>query len=318
MLSGYMSGAISRIGMRNVEMRHLRYFIAVAEAGSVMAGARVVGIVQPALSRQIRELEEAVGTPLLVRKAKGVVLTAAGASFLRDAKQLLADLRGSRDRALRCAAGQLGELRLGVLPNYLTLPTVTQALQVFRASCPDVRVVVEPMLSAEQVAAITSHQLDGGVMAWRSDEASHLSGVVLLRDRFVLAMPASPGRRRKVPARLADLTEQSFVWFDPVRSAAHHRFLMTQLERAGFTPRISQTGSDIPTLIGLVSAGMGCAFVPESLSAVCPTTVRLVPLDEVADRYDVEFAFDGEATAPVVSRFLDALLQVTGGRERTL
>jgi DNA-binding transcriptional LysR family regulator len=300
--------------MRNIEMRHLRYFVAVAEAGSVMAGARAVGIVQPALSRQIHELEEAIGTPLLLRKAKGVELTAAGASFLRDAKQLLADLHGSRDRALRSAAGQLGELRLGVLPNYLTLPVVTKVLKVFRELCPDVKVTVEPMLSAAQVAAIASRQLDGGIMAWRKDEAPHLSGVALLCDRFVLAMPSSPGNRCKAPRKLAELAGQPFVWFDPGRSAAHHRFLMAQCQRAGFTPRIAQTGGDVPTLIGLVSAGMGCAFVPESFAGVCPPTVRLVTLDELAGRFDVEFAFDREAAAPVVSRFLEALRQVTGGR----
>lgn len=300
--------------MRNIEMRHLRYFVAVAEAGSVMAGARAVGIVQPALSRQIRELEAAIGTPLLVRKAKGVDLTAAGVSFLRDAKQLLAGLHGSRDRALRCAAGQLGELRLGALPNYLTLPVVTHVLQVFRELCPEVKVSVDPMLSAAQAAAIASKQLDGGIMAWRKEEAPHLSGLVLLSDRFVLAMPSSPGSRRKAPRRLAELADQPFVWFDPGRSAAHHRFLMAQCQRAGFTPRVTQIGSDVPTLIGLVSAGMGCAFVPESFAAVCPPSVRLVAMDEVAGRFDVEFAFDRETATPVVSRFLEALRQVTGRR----
>lgn len=298
--------------MRNIEMRHLRYFVAVAEAGTVMAGARAVGIVQPALSRQIRELEEAVGTALLERKPKGVALTVAGESFLRDAKQLLAELQLSRERALRCAAGQLGELRLGVLPNYLTLPVVTKVLQTFRASCPDVTASVEPMLSAAQVAAIASHQLDGGIMAWRSEVAPHLSGVVLLSDRFVLAMPASPRSRQSAPAQLADLAGCAFVWFDPSRSAAHHRFLMAQCERAGFTPRVTQIGADVPTLIGLVSAGMGCAFVPESLAAVCPPTVRLVPMKEVAERFDVEFAFDAQTATPVVARFLDALRDATG------
>ncbi|RZF28509.1 LysR family transcriptional regulator [Paraburkholderia sp. UYCP14C] len=300
--------------MRNVEMRHLRYFVAVAEAGSVMAGARSVGIVQPALSRQIRELEEAIGTPLLARKSKGVELTAAGASFFQDAKQLLADLTTSRERALRCAAGQLGELRLGVLPSYLGLPVVTCALKAFRASCPDVKVSVSPMLSAEQVAAIANKQLDGGIMAWRRDEAPYLSSAVLISDRFVLAIPASQGRRRKGPGKLAELADQPFVWFDPRRSATHHRFLIAQCERAGFTPQVTQIGSDVPTLIGLVAAGMGCAFVPESLSAVCPPTVRLIPLEEVAERFDVEFAFDGDTAAPVVSRFLDALRQVTARR----
>ena len=125
-------GSSGAADLRRIELRHLRYFIAVAEAGSVVAGARSVGIVQPALSRQIQELEEAIGTPLLRRLPKGVELTAAGTGFLRDARQLLAGLQASRERAQRSAAGLLGELRLGVQPNYLALPAVAALLQVQR------------------------------------------------------------------------------------------------------------------------------------------------------------------------------------------
>lgn len=298
--------------MRQVELRHLRYFVAVAEAGSVMAGARAVGIVQPALSRQIRELEEAIGTPLLIRRATGVALTAAGASFLRDATRLLADLRDSRERALRSAAGELGELRLGVLPNYLPLPVVSNVLKAFRDACPQVKLSIAPMLSADQAAAIARGELDGGIMAWRRDEAPQLAGVRLLSDRFVLAMPAEPEHPIDAPRALADLADTPFVWFDPQRSAAHHRFVIDQCRQAGFTPRIAQVGSDIPTLIGLVAAGMGCAFVPESASPSCPRTVRLVALDALAGRFDVEFVYDGHAPSPVVRQFL-AALRAAGG-----
>ena len=154
-------------------------------------------------------------------------------------------------------------------------------------------------------------------MAWRRDEAPHLSGIALLSDRFVLAMPAAQAAHHKAPKRLADVADQPFVWFDPERSSAHHRFLMQQCERAGFAPRVAQIGSDIPTVVGLVAAGMGCAFVPESLSALCPPTVQLVPLREVSDRFDVEFTFDEDAATPVVMRFAQALREVVGRRGRT-
>ena len=85
----------------------------------------------------------------------------------------------------------------------------------------------------------------------------------------------------------------------------------------GFAPRVAQIGSDIPTVVGLVAAGMGCAFVPESLSALCPPTVQLVPLREVSDRFDVEFAFDENAATPVVARFAQALREVVGRGGRT-
>lgn len=221
-------------------------------------------------------------------------------------------LRDSRERALRSAAGELGELRLGVLPNYFPLPVVSNVLKAFRDACPHVKLSIAPMLSAEQAAAIARGELDGGIMAWRRDEAPQLAGVRLLSDRFVLAMPSTPGRRVRAPARLAELADAPFVWFDPQRSAAHHRFLIERCRREGFTPRIAQVGSDVPTLIGLVAAGMGCAFVPESAAPSCPGTVRLVALDTLAERFDVEFVYDGHAVSPVVRQFLAALHATAG------
>jgi DNA-binding transcriptional LysR family regulator len=300
--------------MRNLEIRHLRYFVAVAEARSVMAGARVVGIAQPALSRQMRELEEVIGTALLVRTSRGVDLTAAGESFLRDAVQLLSELKNSQQRALRASRGEIGELRLGVLPNYLTLPVFARALQVFRAAYPGVTVSVEPMLSATQVRAMAGQQIDGGVMAWRACDAPHLKSVLLLQERFVLALPMALVNPNHLPQTLTDLKDLAFVGFDPIRSPAQHRFLTAQCDRAGFTPCVAQIGSDIPTLMGLVAAGMGCAFVPESVAQTCPAHVMLVGLDELKQTFDVEFAYDSQAPTPVTLQFV-ALLERESARD---
>lgn len=293
--------------MRNLELRHLRYFVAVAESGSLLAAARSVGIVQPALSRQIRQLEEGVGTALFVRSSSGMALTAAGEGFLCDAKKLLADLQRSQERALRAARGEEGELRLGVLPNYLSLPIFAEALSAFRRACPAVNISVLPMLSAQQAVAIDRKEIDAGVMAWRSHEAAHLGSVLLLRERFVLAVPAEIARALPGHPQLADVGACSFVWFDPIRSVAQHHFLMVQCSKAGFVPEVGQMGSDIPTMIGLVAAGMGCAFVPASLASACPATVTLVELDEVAEVFDVDLAYDARHVAPVLRQFLTVL-----------
>ncbi|WP_022982727.1 LysR family transcriptional regulator [Ideonella sp. B508-1] len=293
--------------MRNIQFRHLRYFVAVAEAGSVQAGARVVGIVQPALSRQIHELEEAIGTPLLRRTSKGVEVTAAGQSFLSDARRMLQGLAQSQDRALRASRGELGVLRVGALPNYLVLPALAGALQRFRAELPRVSLSVEPMLSVEQAAAIAQGQIDGGIMAWRQAEAPHLSHMLLLKERFVLAMPSSGTAPVRPPRKLADLAGTPFVWCDPIRSPAQHRFLTTQCQAAGFTPQVQQTGSDMATLMGLVAAGVGCTFVPSSMASTCPPSIRLVSLAEVGQRFPVEWVYDPDRVTPVMQRFMALL-----------
>ncbi|WP_051974804.1 LysR family transcriptional regulator [Cupriavidus necator] len=296
--------------MPTIEMRHLRYFVAVAEARSIVAASRALNIVQPALSRQIRDLEEHVGTALLVRHPKGVQLTAAGVGFLQDARQLLHDADQACDRAHRIGQGLSGTLRIGVLPNYLALAQTTSILEDFREHQADILLSVEPMLSAQQADSIRNGELDGGIMAWRPKDDPSLDGHLLLRDSFVLAMPAA--QEEPAAIRLADLASEKFIWFSRERSPAQHDALVAECARSGFFPRIVQIGTDIPTMLGLVAAGMGYAFVPESIRPMCPPTVRLLRLRDLRTQFDVEFAFHAQAQtrAPAVDRFLMSVRRV--------
>jgi DNA-binding transcriptional LysR family regulator len=298
--------------MRTIEMRHLRYFIAVAESQSIIAASRMLNIVQPALSRQIRDLEDQVGTPLLIRHTKGVELTSAGASFLHDAKQMLRDAADACERANRIGQGLSGTLKIGVLPNYLSLPETLSILRHFREHQADVILSVEPMLSLQQAQSIRSGELDGGIMAWRPKDDAALSGVRLLREGFVLAMPTASTHASSAPESLADVAAEKFIWFSRDRSAPQHDTLIAACARAGFVPNIAQIGTDIPTILGLVAAGMGCAFVPASVKPVCPPTVHLVPLKDLNAQFDVEFVFSAGTYPRTVERFLASVRSVVG------
>lgn len=132
-----------------MDFRHLRYFLAVVDSGSVAAAARQLHIVQPALSPQIRDLEEELGAALFSRNARGVELTAAGAQFVLDAWRLLIDIESARQRALRVAQGSAGTLRIGVSATYGWHPTILSHINNFRQSHPDISLYVEPAARGE-------------------------------------------------------------------------------------------------------------------------------------------------------------------------
>ncbi|MFJ4294009.1 LysR family transcriptional regulator [Cupriavidus sp. NPDC089707] len=299
--------------MQTIEIRHLRYFIAVAEARSIVAAARALNIVQPALSRQVKDLEDYIGAPLLVRHAKGVKLTPAGVSFLNDAKQLLRHTLDARDRAHRIGQGLGGTLKIGALPNYLVLPEALAILKDFREHQADVVLSVEPMLSLQQAKSIRNGELDGGILAFRSKDDPSLQGIRLLREGFVLAMPALVKNSRTAPKKLADVATEKFIWFSRDRSAPQHDALIAECAKAGFVPHIAQIGADIPTMLGLVAAGMGYAFVPASTRAACPPSVHLLPLKGLDAEFDVEFVYSREAQSPPVERFVASVRRVLGG-----
>lgn len=298
--------------MRNIETRHLRYFIAVAEEGSIIAASRALNITQPALSRQIQDLEGAIGVPLFERHAKGVQLTDAGVSYLQDAKQSLLQLEQARDRAHRIAQGQTGSFRLGIMPSYLASPVTLSILEHYREHNPEILLSIEPLLSLQQAQALRNEQLDGGIMAWRTADDASLSGIPLYREHFVLAVPAQAAPPARRPRRLADIASERFVWFSREKSSAQHSLLMTACANAGFTPHIVQIGTDTPTILGLVAAGMGCALVPASSQLHAPPAVAFIALADLTERVDIEFVYSAARRSPRVQRFIESVRHVTG------
>ncbi|EHP43426.1 LysR family transcriptional regulator [Cupriavidus basilensis OR16] len=302
--------------MRNIETRHLRYFIAVAQEGSIIAASRALSITQPALSRQIQDLEANIGVPLFERHAKGVQLTDAGMSFLQDARQSLLQLEQARDRAHRIAQGQTGSFTLGIMPSYLASPVTLAILAHFREQNPEILLSIEPLLSLQQAQAIRSEELDGGIMAWRAPDDASLNGIALYHERFVLAMPAQPSAPAKRARRLADIAGERFVWFNREKSSAQHNLLIAACAKAGFTPHIVQIGTDTPTILGLVAAGMGCALVPASSQRHAPPTIAFIALADLTDGVDIEFVYSAARRSPRVQRFIASVRHVTGKKAR--
>ncbi|WP_431036900.1 LysR family transcriptional regulator [Pseudomonas yamanorum] len=288
-----------------MELRHLRYFVAVAEHRSVAEAARHLHIVQPALSRQIRDLEQTLGVDLFRRSSKGVELTLAGQHFIRDAQAILSDLQTARERITRIANGQSGALRIGIAPNYSWHPSALQPLREFKREHPDITLMLEPALSARQQVKIAEGTQDGGFLAWRDPKDPAFSGLAMFDCRLVLAVPRGSELHLSPPRHLADLQYQQCVWFSRDQAPSYYDFLIHSCHVAGLSPQLVHLGADISTVLGLVAAGMGYSIVPDSSQFNCPNDVVLLPHPDLTGLYPVEFVWRSDSDDPALMRLVE-------------
>lgn len=243
-----------------MELRHLRYFIAVAETGSLSRAAEKLFIAQPPLSVQIRQLEDEMGTPLFVRHPKGVRLTAAGEALMPEARALLDRAGHLKDRLQ--GDGTSGVLALGYVPSASStvLPALVRQL---RAAHPALRIELREMISSAQTEALVAGHLDAGI-ARSPARHPRVVAPAQMDDPFCLVSPAveSPAPRGAIDLRA--LAEQDFVAFTRHRGPAYFDQSIHLCARAGFSPRIRYEASTVHGVLDLVAAGLGHALVPQS------------------------------------------------------
>ena len=268
-----------------MELRHLRYFQAIAEELSFSRAARRLNVVQPALSRALKELEDQLGVELLARTRRSVVLTAAGKSFLDDAAFIFERLDLSIRRARRAASGQVGELRLG----YIGPPTnlfLSRLLEEFARRCPQVTVHLEERTPERVWEMVAKGRLDLALTRPVHAHASLGMQTLLLRnERLCAAVPhRHPWAERKSLAwdRLAD---QPLIVLARREGAGLHDEILAACRRSGFTPKLGHTPSLIGTVLRYVESGAGIGIVPECLGESDISTrwrqVKLTPVQTV-------------------------------------
>lgn len=286
-----------------MELRHLRYFVAVAEALSFARAARALNISQPPLSRQIRALEEELGTALFARTKRSVQLTPAGAALLPEARRLLREADGLKAGALRLAAGEVGTLALGFISvaAYNLLPDLAPE---FRRRHPGVKLVLQEATSDVLLTALRQAELDVGLVLPTAD-APGLEYVPLVHDTLIAALPAgSAPARGKGPLALASLAGEPFILFPRQVGASLYDAIVGACRRAGFAPRIEQEAIQMQTIVSLVAAGMGVALVPAALERMRRTGVVYRPLAERGAKVEIGIAWRAGDDAPVVRAFV--------------
>lgn len=283
-----------------MEIRQLRYFVCVADQGSIAAAARALHVAQPALSRQIAALEGELGARLVHRLPRGVALTGAGQELARQAREVLLALKKLTTEVARAAAGGIGSLRIGVMPGYSWL---LGSMDEMRRRHPAVRLEVETLLSLEQQEQIKSGKLSAGVMAWRSALDPALSGAKLYTDGFSVAFSRKqlPNFR---PRHLKDFAGEKFISFARSQSPSHYDLVARAFAAAGFAPEVSHVASDLPTMVGLVASSRAYAVVPISFRTQCPETVRIARVDGLDLPFDIELVWRTDNDDQILNNFL--------------
>ncbi len=285
----------------DLELRHLRYFVAVAEELHFGRAARRLHMAQPPLSQQIRRLEEIVGAPLLARTSRSVALTPAGEAFLGRARRLLDAAAEGVDEAARIGRGEAGTLDVGFVSSAITLG-VPERLQAFRERFPDVHTRLHEGQTSQIVGRLTRGEVDVGIVR-DAEPGDGVEATVLATEGYVAVLPAGhrlAGRRRLDAGALAG---EPFVFYPVTAGPLAHRRNLQPCRDAGFEPRIVQEGSSWVTIFHLVGVGVGVTVAPASAAEIRPATVVAVPLSDRA-RSEVQVVTRAGDDRPVVARFL--------------
>ncbi|SQF94438.1 LysR family transcriptional regulator [Paucimonas lemoignei] len=248
-----------------MELRHLRYFIAVAEELHFGRAARVLGISQPPLSQQIQALEQELGARLFERTNRRVALSEAGRLFLDEARLVLAQVDRASDVARRAQLGELGELKIGFTTSAPFTSSIPQAIFAFRQSYPAVHLALQEMNSMAVAAGLEDESIQVGIMRPLALPDS-LVVVELLREPLVAIInadhPLAQGSEQGL--HLAELAGEPFVFFPRTYGSGLYAQFMELARAAGFSPMITQEAGEVMTIIGLVAAGLGVTVLPAS------------------------------------------------------
>lgn len=248
-----------------MELRHLRYFIAVAEELHFGRAAQALGISQPPLSQQIQALEQELGARLFERTNRRVALSEAGRLFLEEARQVLAQVDKAADVARRAQLGELGEMKIGFTSSAPFNSSIPKAIYSFRQRFPAVHLNLKEMSSREVADALLDESIEVGLMRPLALPES-LVATELFREPLVAVLnadhPLVEGSEQGL--ELKALANEPFVFFPRSYGSGLHAQLLSLARQAGFTPHFAQEAAEVMTIIGLVSAGLGVSVLPAS------------------------------------------------------
>jgi len=287
-----------------MELRHLRYLVAVADFGGVNAAAARMRVAQPAISRQIKDLEAELGFALLERAGRGVVVTDAGRVFVEAARDILARVAQAAESAGKIAAGTAGTVRVGLLESASWSGLVPKTFFQFSRTHPKIRLDVVPMSSVDQIEAVLNGRLDAGFV-YRQDNLDPQKLVVrpLRTDDIVFAASTELDFGHEGPLSLEDIDGLPIIGFPRRAAPAYYDRLRAALMGIGFDAEITQEAENETTMLSLVSAGVGCAFINSAAMNRPPRHVQFRKV--VGLSLPIEFVFVTRNPPGSMARLLD-------------
>ena len=293
-----------------MELRHLRYFIAVAEELHFSRAAERLHIAQPPLSQQIQQLEAELGVELFQRKTKRQVqLTQAGQVFLQEAYQLFAQLEKAIDLTQRTGRGEKGRLQVGFtsLVTYDLLPVI---LRRFREQFPEVELVLQELTTTQQEQALFNHRINVG-FAHPPLENNTLNLECIQQEELILALRETHFLAKQENISVKSLSDENFIMFPRHLGPGLYDQILSVCQQGNFSPKVTIEAIQMQTIIGLVSAGMGMAIVPSSLQNLQRAGVVYRAFKEKTPLVETAVVWQPEEMTPVLREFLQIVRSVS-------
>ena len=296
-----------------MELRQLRYFVAVAEELHFTRAAERLHIGQPPLSHAIQVLEADVGAQLFERSKRWVRLTGAGLLFLADARRILDLADQAAETARRAQRGEAGVLRIGFTYSTPLTPLFANVINRYRQLYPAVSLTLHEMATLPQLDALVQRQLDlGFVRPPESALPPAISLDALREDRLIVVLPESSPLAGQKQVAMADLAQMDFVMYPQAAGTGIHPQIMRLCREAGFAPRIGQLAGESTTIIGLVAAGCGVSVLPASFERIRMDGVCYRPLADRGATTTLLLARRRDETTPLVNAFVRMVSAVVG------
>jgi DNA-binding transcriptional LysR family regulator len=285
-----------------VELRQIRSFLSVAETLHFGRTAALIHISQPALSLQIRALEEEIGVPLFERNRRKTILTEAGLAFRKDAAAALSQLDLAVRSSRLAAEGKLGFLRIGFIftAGFEIVPGIVRR---FRSLNPEVELSLRSIPTATQVRMLEAGSLDIGFLRLPIGEHPALEVRTVHREAFVIVVPRSHKLAKKKRVRLRDVSGENFVIYERSYAPGFHDLIFGMLRDAGVVPHVAQTAAEVATLISLVDAEIGITILPASAVKYNVASVVACDIADSVPPSEIALACDKRLRAPALDNF---------------
>jgi DNA-binding transcriptional LysR family regulator len=289
-----------------MELRHLRYFVAVAEMENYTQAASKLNISQPSLSQRIKDLETELDLCLFAHKGRGVRLTPAGHYFLGEVRQMLHRLGEATDAAHRIERGEAGSLRLSVLEAFTEVEPIPTLVREMRLRNPGVHLKLAGLHSQAQYQAILEGKFDVGIVGHRPTDEQELALCGMhLRDIPIHAMlPEGHPLAGRASLRLDDLMGLDFIWPEPDANTSYWAVFREALKDREWRPRVAQEASSFATTRTLVEAGYGCALGIDIPGGPPSPGIVLIPIQDVDLRIRLHLVWSPDNPSPALKRFL--------------
>jgi DNA-binding transcriptional LysR family regulator len=288
-----------------MELRHLKYFVAVAEELHFGRAAKKLHIAQPPLSQQIMNLEHELGVKLFDRTRRSIQLTDAGKYFLNEARQVLSHVERAAETAGRISRGQAGRLTVGFVGSVIHT-FLPEGLRTYRERFPDVELVLQELNTAEQMKSLHAGRIDVGFLYVGAQDPA-LASKTLTQAPLLAVLPTKHALSGRKSLRIRELAQEPFIANTRSSEPVVRDAFISMCHSAGFSPRITQEAGQVQTVLGLVASGLGACLLPDFIKNIRRPGVQYIPLSGSPPRVKLAVVWRNDNSSTLVKSFLNVI-----------